>query len=393
MRFLFTVQPGQGHLNLMLPLARVTREAGHSVVFASARSFARSVESAGFELLPAGIDWTEAETDVHFPGAGGPGSGLMMERDVFAGHTATAMVPDLVDHIRAWRADAVVRDAWEFASCVAAEKEGIPYATCNPTLFAPDLLTSLFDTRLKDLRRAHGLEPVDDFAMLHRYLDLAFFPPEFTEESEVVAPVTHFLGSTTETTTPRPEWIDALPPRPTVHVSFGTVVSATELYRDVIAALSEENVNVIVATGPNVDASVLGALPANVRLERYVPHAHLLPRCDLFITHGGFGSALMALETGVPVLVLPIWADQPRNARVCEKIGIGRQLQEGARSIPQIREAARAILGRPSYRQRAQDARSALARLPPASAAAGLLERLVQTGAPGLRSTSIAAGD
>jgi UDP:flavonoid glycosyltransferase YjiC (YdhE family) len=387
MRFLFSVQPGQGHLNLMLPLARATRDAGHAVAFASARSFASIVESAGFELLPAGIDWTESAKDVHFPGAGVPGSGVMMEGDVFAGHTAKAMVPDLVDHIRGWRADAVVRDAWEFGGCIAAEKEGIPYATCNPTLFAPDLLVFLFGSRLADLRSAHALAPIDDFAMLHRYLDLAFFPPEFTEESEVVSPVTHFLAPSTATTTLRPEWIDALAPRPTVHVSFGTVVAATQLYRDVIAALADEDVNVVVATGSTADPSTLGVLPANVRVEQYVPHVHLLPRCDLFITHGGFGSALMALETAVPILVLPIWADQPRNARVCEKIGIGRQLQAHERSIPEIREMVRAILGDPSYRRRADDARAALARLAPASSAAALLERLVHERAPIFRET------
>ncbi|MDB4945951.1 MAG: glycosyltransferase, family [Labilithrix sp.] len=386
MRFLFTLQPGLGHLNVMLPFARAARDAGHTIAFASARSFGPSVENTGFELLEAGIDWIESDKDVHFPGAGVPGSGVMMEGDVFAGATATAMVPDLVNHIRTWRADAVVRDPWEFASCIAAEKEGIPYATCNPTLFGPDLLEFLFGTRLAELRKAHGLAPLDDFAMLHRYLDLAFFPPEFTEESEVVSPVTHFFASLTARDTPRPEWIAALPLRPTVHVSFGTVISPTELYRDVITALAEENVNVVVATGPSTDLSVLGPLPANVRLERYVSHAHLLPSCDLFITHGGFGSAIVALESAVPVLVLPIWADQPRNARICENIGLGRQLQEHERSIEQIRAAARAVLADPSYRTRAEAARSALTRLAPASAATELLERLVHSKAPILRS-------
>ena len=58
-------------------------------------------------------------------------------------------------------------------------------------------------------------------------------------------------------------------------------------------------------------ATLLGAQPAHVRAERFVPQSEELPHCDLVISHGGSGSVLGALAHGLPQLLLPLGADQP----------------------------------------------------------------------------------
>ncbi len=56
MRVLFTTQPGEGHLNPLVPLARALLAAGHEVAVACAPSFGRLVEARGLRpvLRPPG---------------------------------------------------------------------------------------------------------------------------------------------------------------------------------------------------------------------------------------------------------------------------------------------------------------------------------------------------
>lgn len=61
-------------------------------------------------------------------------------------------------------------------------------------------------------------------------------------------------------------------------------------------------------------------LPPNVWAESYVPQTAILPLVDLAIVHGGNNSIAECFFFGKPMIVLPIFADQPDNAqRVHEK--------------------------------------------------------------------------
>lgn len=55
--------------------------------------------------------------------------------------------------------------------------------------------------------------------------------------------------------------------------------------------------------------------PANVLIGKWMPQSEILshPNTRLFISHCGLGSVTEAKYHGVPVLGLPIFADQPKN--------------------------------------------------------------------------------
>lgn len=93
--------------------------------------------------------------------------------------------------------------------------------------------------------------------------------------------------------------------------------------------------------GRQRDPAEFGAQPAHVRIERFLPHAELLPRCDLVITHGGFGTIMRSLATGVPLVVIPVQGDQPRNARRCADLGVGRVVAPTERTPEAIRRIER----------------------------------------------------
>ena len=77
-----------------------------------------------------------------------------------------------------------------------------------------------------------------------------------------------------------------------------------------IAEIAPLDVDILVAVGPEGDPTLLGEVPSNVHVERFVAQSAVLPMVDLIVQHGGIGTVLGALGAGLPQLVLPQGADQ-----------------------------------------------------------------------------------
>jgi MGT family glycosyltransferase len=149
-----------------------------------------------------------------------------------------------------------------------------------------------------------------------------------------------------------------------------------DLFQRVLAGLRELPADVVVTVGHDVDPAELGAQPAHVRVERYLPQAELLPHCDLVVCHGGSGSVLGALAHGLPMLLLPLGADQPLNAARCAALGVARVLDPLEASPAAVREEAALLLEAPGPRRAAEGLRDEIAALPAPEQAVSLLERL-----------------
>ncbi len=65
-----------------------------------------------------------------------------------------------------------------------------------------------------------------------------------------------------------------------------------------------------------------------VRREAFVEQADILrnPAIGLFVNHAGGNNVQEAIASGIPMLCLPFFADQPFNAAVVEALGLGRSL-------------------------------------------------------------------
>ncbi|VDK45096.1 unnamed protein product [Cylicostephanus goldi] len=65
---------------------------------------------------------------------------------------------------------------------------------------------------------------------------------------------------------------------------------------------------------------------SNFDFIEWLPQKDILahPRLKLFVTHGGINGLEEALFRGVPVVVIPLFADQFRNGRNVEKRGVGK---------------------------------------------------------------------
>jgi UDP:flavonoid glycosyltransferase YjiC (YdhE family) len=85
----------------------------------------------------------------------------------------------------------------------------------------------------------------------------------------------------------------------------------------------------------------------------FVPHDWLFPRVAAVIHHGGAGTTARALRFGRPMLLEPHGFDQPFNARLIERLGVGVAVDSHRRTVARIEHALKEILT-PEVAQRAE---------------------------------------
>ena len=79
-----------------------------------------------------------------------------------------------------------------------------------------------------------------------------------------------------------------------------------------------------------------------------------MPHAAAMVAHGGAGTTLAALAAGVPLVLLPLSADQPINARRVAELGAGVALDGGATCVPKLAAAVTRVLEEPCYRAAAR---------------------------------------
>ena len=158
-------------------------------------------------------------------------------------------------------------------------------------------------------------------------------------------------------------WTELDADRPVVHVTQGTVDNddLSRLIEPTIEALAGEDATVVVTTGGRDVGDIKVALPSNTRVAEYIPHDVLLPKVDVMITNGGYGTVQRAVSTGVPLVVAGSTEDKPEVAARVAWAGVGINLKTGTPSSSMIRCAVREILDDGPYLHRAREFEAAFA--------------------------------
>jgi hypothetical protein len=360
----------------MVPVARRLRAASHSVFFASARSIARHIELAGFDMVEAGLD----------PSLPPEHSGVIV--DQYSATVIGSKVHDLLEVMATTPVDVVVREPTDFAGLIAAETLGLPHVTLGRSHFLPaDIWTEVLGDTLDEVRSHVGLPGDAGLTTAFRYLYLDLVPPWF-QPAESVLPPSHvsirpaFYDGEVEPDTARrrlrsiTEWLCEGPP--VVYTTMGTYYNRDDrLFRAVLEALAGEEFRVLCTLGWDQDPSGIGvALAENCRIERYVPQSLILPFAQSVVCHGGYSTVMEALCSGLPVLIVPHGADHVSNANQCEDLGVGLTLLPEELEPQYLLRGVRLLRDDRGFRARARVLAARTSSLPDLDHAVLLLERL-----------------
>jgi len=371
MRVLFSSTRGTGHINPLLPYARALVAAGVEVAIAGPIELSEALHAAG--LRHAAFDHPGDETLApiwaRLRGVSQEEANAIAICEIFAGANARAALPKLLATIAEFRPDLIVRESAEFGALVAAEVVGVPHARVAVHMVSFEaFLPSMTGAALDTLRQQAGL-PADEGRSLRAEPVFSWFPPSLDgsidDGSQTRIP---FRAQWSEgaTSSAVPGWAPADDQRPLVYITFGTIAGGmpegVAVYRTALDAIAELPVQALFTTGHHVNASALGAIPANVRHEAFVPQRDVLPRAAAVLCHGGSGTVLGALAAGVPMVVVPLGADQPHNAQRIADTGAGLALAKPDAST--LRAAVERVLAEAAFRSNARRLAAEIAALP-----------------------------
>jgi UDP:flavonoid glycosyltransferase YjiC (YdhE family) len=364
-KILVVATPGAGHVNPMLPLIGAFLAQGDEVTVAAGEDPGGAVARTGAAFRAAGRGEMEWFHDLQARVLHGqPGDGITPERInhyFFPRLFAEVAAPDMIDEViaigREFGPDLLVFETYALAGPLAAEVLGVPgvHHLISPML--PHEVSELADDAVSPMWRSFD-RSTPGYGGLYRGTTIELSPPSL--EGQTV-PAGESLAM-------RPAPLPATEPvradPPCVYLTLGTFFGRnTEVFRTVLAGLAEEDIEVVVTVGADNDPAAIDPVPANARVERFVPQAGLLPRCSAVIHHGGSGTMYGSLAHGLPQVVLPQGADNFLNGGLLARSGAGLSIGPEQLTGEAVRDAVRSVLTDPSYRDTARQLADELAAL------------------------------
>ena len=350
MRVLFASTHGAGHFNPLVPFVDACLAHGHEVLVVGPPSLDprgypfREGASPPEEILAS--LWERIPT---LPPAQGE---VVVVGRIFARLNVEAMLPTIVATIEDWRPDVVVREPNEYASAIAADRLGVRQVRVAIGLSLVErgglaLAGPALEERSAGIVERIGASPF-----------LTTFPESFDVGSDGAKRYSDPAASAPAR--PLPDWWPG-DDRPLVYLTFGSVAAAfpmaSMLYAAAVDQLAEIPVRVLLTLGRDLE---LGPVPPNVHVETWVPQADVLGHADLVVGHGGSGTTLGALAAGVPLVVVPLFADQPYNAIQVAGAGAGT-----VAALDEIGRGVERVLGDERHRLAAERIAAEMRALPP----------------------------
>ncbi len=397
MKILFAAIPADGHFNPLTGVAMHLKAAGHDVRWYAGPSYAAKLERLGIPHFPF-----KRATEIRGDNIGD----LFPERAKLSGpalirfdgrHIMVANTGNYFEDVReinvSFPFDVLFCDAAFYAMKLIKEKLGKRVCAFG---IAPSLETSkdvppnfvglkpaknalgklvhqgmrammewMVMNEVKGLYNrilaTHGLAPVEEslFDVSYRCPDVVFqsgvpgfaYPRrERNPKVKFVGPLLPYKAAITQVFS-QPEKLDKY--KPTILISQGTVEKdPSKLIVPALEALKDTGALLIVTTGHGKTEELRKSYPQdNIIIEDFVDFDYILDHTDLFICNGGYGSVLLSLSHGVPLLTAGIREGKNDiNAHV-DYFGVGIDLRTESPKPGDIRRAAERILSEPRWKQ------------------------------------------
>jgi len=377
---------------------------GHQVMLTTATAFQSAVEAAGVQFFPlkSAANFDFRDMAMLFPERTSMIPGPEMMRFDYERVFIDTMLPQaetLMEIVASEAPNVIVADTFFCGTTplfLDPKRAGPPIVVCGITFlpldrpdFAPTWL-GLPPARDSEERRKYNeiakvfdqqfTEPVQSYANAKlASVGLPPVPVSFTQARVVLADA--YLQPTIPTfeydfgdLPANLRFIGALPPpshsesRPTwwsdldgtrkiVLVTQGTVANydLSQLIEPTLKALANrDDLLVVATTGGRPVESITGPIPSNARLATFLPFDELLPKTDVLVTNGGYGTVTLALRAGVPIVSAGKTEDKAEISARVSWSGTGVDVGSNTPSADTIRSAVNEILTRPSYASRAR---------------------------------------
>ncbi|MEN9630556.1 MAG: hypothetical protein RJA10_3784 [Pseudomonadota bacterium] len=352
----------------MAPLARALQAIGHEVAWAAAGDTLAMLRRQGFEAHAAGPDrpWAMAELARQWPERARLEPMQVVAElgpRLFAGVYAPPTLPALLAVLDEWRPDLLVHDVMAHAAPLAAALRGVRSVSHGFGLPRPRASILGAEARMAAQWQTQGLAMPADCGN-HRGGHVDICPPAMRLDEPVPA---------------GPRW--PLSPasgvrrrpgaRQGVLASFGTVHNHQATFDRLLAVLLQGPWPVRAALGRPLDP--VQTWPSHVHAAAWLDLADEWARCRVGACHGGAGTMLGALAQGVPLLLLPVAADQFRNAAALRAVGAGLALQGDDQTEAAMRQALQRLHDEPAFTHAAERMADEIAAMPQAEAVARAL--------------------
>jgi UDP:flavonoid glycosyltransferase YjiC (YdhE family) len=367
----------------LVPFADACLRHGHEVLVAGPPSLAGAVERVGYEFWRFDDPPEDELADVwaRVPSMPPDEQNAVVVGEIFGRLDATASLPGLREACAEWAPDVVVREPNEYGSAVAAELYEIPHARVAIGLSRMEELALRYAANaVETLRGAVGL-PADPTARALRrspYLTLLPATLEDPEDGEQPHTARFHDPAWDAPAAELPDWWSGSD-APLLYVTFGSVAGAMDMaakvYEVALEAVADLPVRVLLTVGDGANLDAFAATPPNVHVERWVPQAEVLPRATAVVCHGGSGSTLGALAAGLPIVLVPLFADQPHNAQRVAAVGAGVVVAPEPRAI---RDGVSRVLANECYAAASEGLAAEMRLNPPTDAAVEMLAVLAR---------------
>lgn len=360
---LFINGPASGHVYPTLGIVEELVAEGERVIYVSSEEFRKPLERLGVTYI-AYENFLDREDPFNTK------SYLSLVIKILSSYEI--ILPCILDLTRRYSFDYVIHDSMYGCGEIVAEWLGVPsVSTCTSFIHAERLMIE--NNRNKEkFRENMGL--VKQFASLsqqirakyniRRKLDmnriffnegdinLVFTSRGFQPRGETIGDAYKFIGpSLSDRFQPAEPSIDWIPGRKVVYISMGTVFNnVMDFYQTCFEALASFNGQVILSVGHRIDIRSLQGIPGNFTVLSFVPQLQILQRAHLFITHGGMNSVNEALYHEVPLIVIPMAADQPIVGDRVAELGAGIKLDRDSLTPELLLQSVDEVLHDERYR-------------------------------------------